>query len=258
MTRSEAEQEFERLPPSYAIGTSKLYARGDFLPLDDPLAFDEGDFIGRLRALFGPAERDEYVLRHRASGYVITVYSAQSGPSYGGGPRYPGPLPDDDEATLFARGLHDRYDPSERIAADPELAAGVPSSRPEHRKRWRDPETQQEIRELDHRWHRRFADASAPPGFAEVVARLDALLNSVTPLDWEEVRYYSDGPSVYRVGVRNGQSFGRDLPVGESLDILAATTPPPPPTAASGVPCLNKTSSAAPQLSGGRRRAGKL
>src|SRR5688500_17217982 len=93
-TRSAAELEFERLPPSYAMGTSKLYSRCDFLPLDDPLAFDEGDFVGRLRALFGPAEDDAVVLRHRATGYVVTAYSAQSGPSYGGGPRYPGVLPD--------------------------------------------------------------------------------------------------------------------------------------------------------------------
>src|SRR5262249_41685091 len=26
---------------------------------------------------------------HRATGFIITAYSAQSGPSYGGGPRYP-------------------------------------------------------------------------------------------------------------------------------------------------------------------------
>ncbi len=44
----------------------------------------EGDFIGRLRALFGPAPDDEYALRHRQSGLVVTAYSAQSGPSYGG------------------------------------------------------------------------------------------------------------------------------------------------------------------------------
>jgi hypothetical protein len=217
-----AELEFERLPSSYAMGTSKLYSRGDFLPLDDPLAFDEGDFIGRLRALFGVAEDDEYVLRHRGSGYVITVYSAQSGPSYGGGPRYQGPLPEADEAALFTAGIHGRHDPSERIAADPELAAGAPSSRLKNRWRELDFEAQQRLRELDHDWHRRYADASAPPGFAEAVARLDQLLNEVVPLDWEEIRYYGDGPSVYRVGVCDGESFCEDLTVGESLDILAS------------------------------------
>jgi hypothetical protein len=222
MARAQAELEFELLPSSYAMGTSKLYSRGDFLPLDDPLAFDEGDFIGRLRALFGRLASDEYVLRHRASGYVITVYSAQSGPSYGGGPRYQGPLPEADEAALFVAGIHGRHDPSERIAADPELAAGAPSSRRENRKLQRDSEGLERLRELDHRWHRRYADASAPPGFAEAVARLDQLLNEVVPIDWEEIRYYGDGPSVYRVGVRDGVSFGRDLPVGESLDILAS------------------------------------
>ena len=217
---TQADLEFERLPQDYAAGTSKLYSRGDFLSLDDPLAFDEGDFVGRLRALFGPAEGDEYVLRHRATGLVVTAYSAQSGPSYGGGPRFEGPLPAPETLEWAPAASSEGEQRAARIAADPELAAGPPSRRPEHRRPRLDLAEIQRLRELDHRWHRRFADANAPRGLAEVVARLDALVSSVRPADWEAIRYYSDGPSVYRVGARDGESFSDELPTAESLDVL--------------------------------------
>jgi hypothetical protein len=90
---NDARDEFEVLPFAYRRGTSKLYSRRDFLPPDDRRAFSEADFIGRLRALFGPVEGDEYVLRHRATGFVVTAYAAQSGPAYGGGPAEPGVAP---------------------------------------------------------------------------------------------------------------------------------------------------------------------
>ena len=83
----QARAEFELVPGDLAGGTHKLYSRGDFAPgLSIEQQFDEGDFIGRLRTLFGAREGDDYVFRHKQTGYIVTAYSGDSGPSYGGGP----------------------------------------------------------------------------------------------------------------------------------------------------------------------------
>lgn len=80
----QAREDFELVAAASAGGTSRLYSRGDFLPTGDARAFDEGDFIGRLRTLFGPAPGDLYVLRDRKTALVVTAYSAKGGPVYGG------------------------------------------------------------------------------------------------------------------------------------------------------------------------------
>jgi len=71
--------EFEAIQSAYSGVTGKMYSRADFRPLDDITWLDEGDFIGRLRSLFGAVRGDEYVLRHRQTGLVVTAYAAPSG-----------------------------------------------------------------------------------------------------------------------------------------------------------------------------------
>jgi hypothetical protein len=177
----------------------------------------EGDFIGRLRALFGPVEDDHYVLRHRATGFIITAYSAQSGPSYGGGPRYQGkPL----EGSAALDHLFDGEARAARIEADPVLAMGRPSERSKIDRESLTGEQLQEILRADHVWMKRMYDVAAPPGFDKVVARLEELVSSVLPADWEETRIWAEEPSVYRVGARNGKAFSDTLGVTEGLDEL--------------------------------------
>ena len=69
-------------------------------------------------------------------------------------------------------------------------------------------------------WQRHFDEVAAPPGVAPVVARLDALLNAVTPVDWEAVRYWGEQPSLYRVGVRAGVDFQETVPAAEGIAML--------------------------------------
>jgi hypothetical protein len=214
-----ARREFEPLPSAYASGTHKLYSRGDFLPLDDPRAMSEGDFLGRARALFDVA-LDELVLRHRATGFVVTIYAMQSGPSYGGGPRYEGDLPD--AAAAFASAFADAKAREARIAADPILAAGRPVDWSKIDLKTLPPGELLSLRQKEKDWQRHFYDVSAPPGCDKVVARLDQLLSSVPPADWEAIRYYSEAPSVYRVGASHGVAFQDELPFGPALEKLLA------------------------------------
>jgi hypothetical protein len=69
-------EDFERIDPTFAAGTSKLCGRGAFLPEGDLRAFSAGDFLGRATSLFGPPDRGTQgmVLRHRPTGIVVTVY----------------------------------------------------------------------------------------------------------------------------------------------------------------------------------------
>jgi hypothetical protein len=227
---SQAKAEFELLASDYAAGTSKLYSRGDFLPLDDPQAMSEGDFIGRLRALFGVVQDDEYVLRHRATGFVVTAYDAQSGPSYGGGPRYPGALPTATSTPAFERIKDDSSERAARIRADPLLSKEHAVDWSKNDPRTLSPERIQELREHEHTFTKRFNDVAAPPGFDKVVARLDALLSAVLPADWEAVRYWGDDPTVYREGARAGAAFSEELSASEGVAYLlsqaAQETPP--------------------------------
>lgn len=175
---AQAKREFEVIPARYADGTSTLFSRGDFLPFGDPRAMSEADFIGRLRALFGPRRDDEYVLRHRETGFVVTASVSQSGPSYGGGPRYEGALPR--QAGPSHAQLYEEAQARTARAA----AASEPMQPPTF-----EPGLQQNpdvIRDRNERWHawrRRQAELLAPPGFAAVVARLDELLSALTPVD---------------------------------------------------------------------------
>jgi hypothetical protein len=199
-----ARAEFEVVSDELSNGTSKRYSRADFLPLDDARGWSSGDFIGRLRALFGPVAGDSYCLRHRATGHIITAYSAQSGPSYGGGSAAAGD------------------DPRARIAADPVLAAGRPIDAAKLAAVERSPDDLRALRAKDHAWQKRLADALAPPGFPAVAARLDELVSAVRPADWEAIRYWGEDPTVYRVGASNGEAFEETFSVPDGLGYLLA------------------------------------
>ncbi len=200
----------------YRAGTSKLYSRGDFLasPYGHE-AFDTGDFIGRLRTLYGPQPGNEYVLRHKATGFVVTAYSGASGPSFGGGPRYFGALPAPDHLSM----LPPASDPAAilaRRAADPVIAAGDPSQ--ELATRPADAALGKRIAT----YNRHMADADAPVGMPPIVARLDALLESVPPADWEETGYDEDSVTVSRAGAAGGHSFAQELAPAQAIEFLLA------------------------------------
>lgn len=186
----QARAEFELMPEDQAAGTSKLYSRGSFLPASAPMVdgFNEGDFIGRLRALFGPREGDEYVLRDKKTGLIVTAYCGASGPSYGGGE-------------------HDSAGSEARVKADPLLEGPMP------------PATDMAQYRL---YQRHLDDAIAGPAYAAVIARLDAFVSAVPPADWSAVKYYEDGPSVYHVGAKGGEAFEDDLPAADALAWLVA------------------------------------
>jgi len=202
-----AKLEFEVVSQDLAAGTSKLYSRGDFLPYGDERAMSEGDFIGRLRALFGSVQGDEWVLRHRRTGLIITAYSAQSGPSYGGASK----------ASLEQEAAARKA----RIAADPELAAGSPVDWSKTRPDELPPEVVKELMIKEHAWRKRHADAYAGE-LAPVIARLDELVESAEPVDWEATRYYGEEPTVYRIGARGGKAFDQEMPIADGLALLLA------------------------------------
>jgi hypothetical protein len=217
-----AASDFEIVTDGSCEGTGRLYGRGDFLPLDDPRAFSTGDFIGRLRALFGPVVGDEYVLRHRTTGFIITAYSAQSGPSYGGGARHSGPLPEGGTAS-FAGLWAGSESSAQRVAADPILARGRPldlAKHPIQTLRTMPPGELKQLRLEDHAWSRHLADVRAPEGFPAVAARLDELVSSVAPVDWETTRYEDDYQVVLHVGVLHGQPFNDELSMTDGLEFL--------------------------------------
>jgi hypothetical protein len=212
---SHALARFEPLPRDFVAGTCKLYSRADFLPFRDPRANCEGDFIGRFRALFGPSEGDEYVLWHRASGFVITAYCGQSGPAYGGAPRYDSgrPVEPRSESTLLAEWNVTSEAGSARAAADPVLAKGPPEGWPPS-----PGEGATAIWEQMRLYTRHLHDVEAPPGFAAVVAELDALLEAVEPVDWEAIRCFDD--FVCRAGASGGRGFSEELPFEEGVPYM--------------------------------------
>lgn len=202
----QAREEFELLPDDYAAGTSKLYSRGDFLPSPDlKKQYDDGDFIGRLHTLFGPRDGNDYVLRHKATGYIITAYSAGSGPAFGAGPRYQGPLPPTDKIPGRAFNTEDPA-VTARKAADPLLAPGQPT-----------PTTPEKLEE----YTRHLADAEAGPELAGAIRRLAALIEEVPPADWEETVFYDEAPAVLHLGAKAGRSFETELPPDEAFAWLA-------------------------------------
>jgi hypothetical protein len=181
------------------------------MPSDTDLEqqFDEGDFIGRLRTLFGATADDEYVFRHKATGYVITAYAGKSGPAFGGGARYPGALPPPDPKALMQAAFDKPDDPAvtARKAADPILAKG--------------PGTPADFREMQE-YSRHLADAEAGPELATAVKRLNALLDAVPPADWQTTMFYDEGPGVYRIGAKDGHSFNVELPAADAFAFLAS------------------------------------
>jgi hypothetical protein len=204
----QARSEFEVLPAEYASGAWIQYARGEFVQDTSPEAqFDEGDFIGRLRTLFGTSEDNEYVLRHRATGFIITAYSGKSGPSFTCGARYQGTLPPGErDAWIHARPQHDDPAIAARKAADPVLASeGQPT----------------DLDELQTK-ARHLADAEAGPELAMIVVHLNALLDAVPPADWERTFFYDEGPSVERVGAKGGHSFSLEVPPAEAFTFVLA------------------------------------
>lgn len=207
----QARAEFDLLAPDYAVGTSKLYSRGSFLPdsADMAAGFDEGDFTGRLRTLFGPRADDDYVLRHKKTGFIITAYSGDSGPSYGGGPRYVGALPPAGDTTAMAASTAELADREARMKADPMLRGGIPSVNDVKQYRL---------------YQRHLDDAIAGPERGAVIARLDALVSLVPPADFSELRYYEDDPTVYRIGAKGGHSFNDEVPATEGMAFLVART----------------------------------
>ena len=206
----QAHDEFELLPADYAVGTHKLYSRGDFMASDAALEdqFDEGDFIGRLRTLFGPREGDEYVFRHKATGFIITAYAGNSGPAFGGGARYQGKLPPPDPKALMQAAFDKPADPAvaARKAADPVLARAGQA-----------PRDYKDLQEIS----RHMADAEAGPELAGAIKRLNALLDAVPPADWQKTMFYDEAPGVYRIGAKNGHSFNEELPAADAFAWLA-------------------------------------
>ena len=209
--RKLANDEFEIIPDTFAVGTSMLYSRGDFAASGNAINFvDEGDFIGRLRTLFGPRTDNEsqYVLRHRKTGIVITAYYGKSGAAYGGGPRYPGKLPAE-PVELTPEAMVAKSDQAQSpIAADPELANDKQADGPAL--------TEAQVRELSYPVlqamadkqrveGRRVRDDMAPPGFQDVAKRLDALISAAVVANWQALRIDDeDKIAVYSVGGRDG------------------------------------------------------
>jgi hypothetical protein len=88
----QAREEFELIPGDYAR-THVSWHRDYFVSVDNQQKLGGGDFIGRLRMLFGPTADNEYTLRHKPTGYVIAAGLVEATPEYYVGPRYPGALP---------------------------------------------------------------------------------------------------------------------------------------------------------------------
>ncbi len=187
----QARAEFEVVSPDLAAGTSKVYARGDFMAsasIEDQ--FDEGDFLGRMITLFGPRDDHAWVLRHKKTGLIVTAYAGTSGPAYGAALRL------DDPAV------------EKRKAADPLLAKNPAD--PTQPLDWSAMKT----------YSKHLGDAEAGPELAGVVARLDALVSQVRPADWEKTEFYDEEPGVYRIGAKGGESFNDALPPHDALAFL--------------------------------------
>lgn len=227
MSREEAmraRDDFELAPDAYALGTSQVFHRSLFLPLDSRLAYDEGDWIGRLRAAFGARANDVYVFRHKSTGFVVTAYFGKGGAAFGGAYRMEGALSPQGRADA---GLFTPEDDARvaRIAADPILAAKSPRDRALAHHQGKLPAELfggRALRDADRQWDLHFARVAAPPGSAPVIERLAAILEAVTPLEWSGLRYWADGGEVIRVGLRNGASFSETLPAAEGLAALLA------------------------------------
>lgn len=205
-----ARAEFDLVTPDLFDPTVAMYPRSDFLPLgeSDKLNFDEGDFLGRGRTLFGPPNvpaKDGYVLRHKRTGMIVTLFVVGERGWYGAVPRNQGLITDERFAAWNAL-----------LAADPILAKGPPtmSDFPD--------ETSKAFWDADRVYHRRLDDVSAGQAIAEAVARLDALMSAIKPAAWETTLYDRKGMDVVHVGARDGASFRESLADVPAIDWLLA------------------------------------
>jgi hypothetical protein len=82
------------------------------------------------------------------------------------------------------------------------------------------------LREKEHRWQRRFLDLNAPAGLDRVIARLDELASATRPANWESLRYWSETPSVSRVGARAGVGYEEELSASDGMDYLLSQAVP--------------------------------
>jgi hypothetical protein len=186
--------DFERLPPESAVGTTKLFARQDLWEAPDPeRAHSAGDFIGRLATLFGEPDPDGgFVLRHRASGLVVTATcNAVSGPCYGGVARA-----DQQPALTEMQRLKDEWEAAS-VHLLTTIGTGELPSLPlllARKDAWR-----------------RLAALSAPDGYAAAVESLESLLQETPLTDYERIDR-SNELSPRRVGVREGEPFVEALP----------------------------------------------
>ncbi|HEY0254861.1 MAG TPA: hypothetical protein VGC41_25220 [Kofleriaceae bacterium] len=207
---AQARAEFETIAPEY--GSSKIYSRADFID-DAERAGDEGDFVGRLRTLFGAQPGDRYVLRHKATGFVITASFGGAGPSFGGGMKIDNPP--GIEANLARLRANDEA-AQLRIAADPVLANNpLLHASPNATDAERDLAMKQYAI-----YQRHLHDALAPAGFPPIAAELDRLIEAVPPADWSKIDYYDEADVVARIGVAHGRSFSEVLAPEPALTFL--------------------------------------
>jgi hypothetical protein len=83
---------FERVSEDLIMGTSALFVGGDLVKPRVPCPLSVGNVLSRLWALYGPPDSVQfegfsYALRDTKTGLVFSVYSAGSGPGYGGDPK---------------------------------------------------------------------------------------------------------------------------------------------------------------------------
>ena len=199
----DARAEFELLGSAHCFASTVYYIRGFWL--DDPFgarAQDVGDFIGRLRALFGaPLDGSQLVLRHRATGLLVAASAAHGAPSYRAG------ILCGDTAAATAEAIeHERAANADRRARAPDIGPGPPES--------------MDGTKAAAEWSLRAADASAPIGFPKVVRRLDELVEQVAPADWETIEFDAYADDVERIGARRGSSFVESLPPEPAMSFL--------------------------------------
>ncbi len=199
--------DFERLPSAFGGGTSKVLSKSALT--GDVWGGSAGDFLGRLMTLFGDLDGDGVTLWHRPSGHVITAYSAQSGPAYGGGVRYAGARPEAPIAVDFAA----QAERQQRVA---EAAERYERERPPGTADLTPRERFEAMLRGSGERERALTDVVAGEGFLAAVEELDRGIAAVEPKDHERIDGEADeGP--LRVGFRDGEPFSEALSDDEAL-----------------------------------------
>jgi len=211
--------DLERLPPSFAVGTGRVFARRHLLRYRHPAVMHPEDFLASLEGAFGPPPPEDpagYVFLHRPTATHFTAYVHKTFSAYGGGLRFQG-SPD-------ARSISEAYAAeSKRVAklseaappADPLVAdlVGGAASYADH------------MREVE------AARRLAPPGFHSLLMELEALLERFPPPDRREVQVFGlvgglTGPvSIVASGVSNGRYFERAVGFEDARRALEAKLP---------------------------------